>query len=74
GKPLAQNVIDRSLAELQFSPDPLAATFPKLLEHGVAAGVTKQADISGIFDLGPLNAVLKAAGQAPVSAAGLGTE
>ncbi|WP_113716046.1 ABC transporter substrate-binding protein [Arthrobacter dokdonensis] len=74
GKPLAQNVIDRSLTELTFSADPLAATFPKLLQHGVAAGVTKQADLSGIFDLEPLNQVLKAAGQNPVSAAGLGTE
>ncbi|WP_288025930.1 ABC transporter substrate-binding protein [Arthrobacter sp.] len=74
GKPLAQNVIDRSLTELTFSADPLAATFPKLLQHGVAAGVTKQADLSGIFDLEPLNQVLKAAGQKPVSAAGLGTE
>ncbi len=74
GKPLAQNVIDRSLTELTFSADPLAATFPKLLQHGVAAGVTKHADLSGIFDLEPLNQVLKAAGQKPVSAAGLGTE
>lgn len=74
GKPLAQNVIDRSLTELTFSADPLAATFPKLLQHGVAAGVTKQADLSGIFDLEPLNQVLKAAGHKPVSAAGLGTE
>ncbi|RAN77657.1 sulfonate ABC transporter substrate-binding protein [Bacillus sp. SRB_336] len=74
GKPLAQNVIDRSLTELAFSADPLAATFPKLLQHGVAAGVTKQAHLSGIFDLEPLNQVLKAAGQKPVSAAGLGTE
>lgn len=74
GKPLAQDVIERSLTELAFSADPLAATFPKLLEHGVAAGVTKQADITGIFDLKPLNTALKSAGQKPVSAAGLGTE
>jgi NitT/TauT family transport system substrate-binding protein len=74
GKPLAQNVIDRSLTELTFSADPLAATFPELLAHGVAAGVTRQADIKGIFDLGPLNKALTSAGQKPVSAAGLGTE
>ena len=74
GKPLPQNVIDRSLGELSFTADPLVSTFPELLKHGVTAGVTKQADISGLFDLGPLNATLKAAGQAPVSAAGLGTE
>ena len=74
GKPLARDVIERSLTELAFSTDPLASTFPQLLEHGVAAGVTKQADITGIFDLKPLNTVLRAAGQKPVSAAGLGTE
>ncbi len=74
GKALAENVIDRSLDELTFSTDPLAATFPALLEHGVASGVARQADIAGIFDLGPLNKVLKSAGQKPVSAAGLGTE
>lgn len=74
GKPLAPNVIARSLTELTFSTDPLAATFPKLLAHGVAAGVTKPADISGIFDLGPLNAVLRGAGHDPVAAAGLGTQ
>ncbi|POH57311.1 ABC transporter substrate-binding protein [Arthrobacter glacialis] len=74
GKPLAQNVIDRSLTELTFNVDPLAGTFPTLLDHGVKAGVTKEADISGIFDLGPINAVLKTAGKAAVSAAGLGSE
>ncbi|MGO4383201.1 ABC transporter substrate-binding protein [Specibacter sp. RAF43] len=74
GKPLAHEVIERSLTELTFSPDPLAATFPRLLAHGVAVGVTKQADIAGIFDLGPLNTVLRAAGRHPVAAAGLGTQ
>lgn len=74
GKPLPQDVIDRSLRELNFSADPLAATFPALLADGVKAGVTKQADISGLFDLGPLNAVLTADGQPAVSASGLGNE
>ena len=74
GKPLPTNVIDRSLSELTFSPDPLAATFPTLLAHGVSAGVTKQADISGLFDLTPLNTALKAAGEKTVSAGGLGSE
>ncbi|WP_125613672.1 ABC transporter substrate-binding protein [Specibacter cremeus] len=73
GKPLADNVIARSLTELKFSADPLAVTFPTLLAHGVKAGVTKQADINGIFDLTPLNAALRQAGQPTVNAAGLGT-
>jgi len=74
GKPLAENVIDRSLTELSFTADPLAGTYPELLAHGVTAGVTKQANISGIFDLAPLNAVLKGDGLPAVSAAGLGEE
>lgn len=74
GKKLPANVIDRSLANLTFSADPLAATFPTLLAHGVTAGVGKQADLSGIFDLRELNATLAKQGQQPVSAAGLGRE
>ncbi|GAA4655359.1 ABC transporter substrate-binding protein [Arthrobacter cryoconiti] len=74
GKPLSQKVIERSLDQLHFSADPLAETFPKLLEHSVDVKVSKPADIAGIFELRPLNRVLLAAGQIPVSAAGLGTE
>jgi len=72
GKALPANVIDRSLAELSFSPDPLAATFPTLLEHGVTAGVGKQANLAGIFELQSLNQVLAKTGQPAVSAGGLG--
>lgn len=71
GKALADDVIDRSLRELTFSADPLAATFPKLLDHGVTAGVGTQANLSGIFDLAPLNKVLAKNKQPEVSAAGL---
>ena len=74
GKKLPVNVIDRSLANLAFSADPLAATFPTLLAHGVTAGVGKQANLSGIFDLSQLNKTLAKQGQKPVSAGGLGSE
>lgn len=71
GKALADNVIARSLTELKFSADPLAATFPQLLQAGVTAGVGTQADLSGIFDLGPLNTVLRKNKAPEISAAGL---
>lgn len=71
GKALAPDVIDRSLQELKFSADPLASTFPKLLQAGVTAGVGTEADLSGIFDLAPLNKILEKNGQAAVSAGGL---
>jgi NitT/TauT family transport system substrate-binding protein len=70
GKALSQDVIDRSLKNIVFSVDPLAGAFKKLLQDGVDAGTTKQADINGIFDLAQLNAVT---GE-KTSAAGLGKE
>jgi len=70
GKALPQEVIDRSLQNIVFTVDPLAGAFKKLLQDGVDAGTTKQADISGIFDLAKLNEVT---GE-KTSAAGLGKE
>jgi NitT/TauT family transport system substrate-binding protein len=70
GKALPQEVIDRSLKNIVFTVDPLAGAFKKLLQDGVDAGTTKQADISGIFDLATLNEVT---GE-KTSAAGLGKE
>jgi NitT/TauT family transport system substrate-binding protein len=74
GTPLPQAVLDRALTNVSFTTDPLAATFPVLLEAGVTAGTTKSGSLTGLFDLGPLNRVRAAAGAGPVPAAGLGTE
>lgn len=71
GKELATDVIDRSLSELTFSADPLARTFPKLLEDGVTAGVGKQADLSGLFALQPLNQRQAKEGKPIIFAGGL---
>jgi NitT/TauT family transport system substrate-binding protein len=57
GAELKADVIDRSLKNIVFTVDPLAGTYQKLLEDGVTAGTTKQADINGIFDLRALNSV-----------------
>ena len=70
GKALPQEVIDRSLKNIVFTVDPLAGAFKKLLQDGVDAGTTKQADINGIFDLAKLNEVT---GE-KTSAAGLGKD
>ncbi|MFC9354785.1 ABC transporter substrate-binding protein [Arthrobacter sp. NPDC057013] len=70
GKALPQEVIDRSLKNIVFTVDPLAGAFKKLLQDGVDAGTTKQADLNGIFDLAKLNEVT---GE-KTSAAGLGKE
>ena len=70
GAELKADVIDRSLKNIVFTVDPLAGTYPKLLRDGVEAGTTKQADISGLFDLTALNEIT---GE-KTSAAGLGKE
>ncbi|MET0854198.1 MAG: ABC transporter substrate-binding protein [Microterricola sp.] len=74
GKSLSDPVIERALEHVTFTTDPLAATFPVLLKAGVDAGTAKAGDINGLFDLAALNAVLSAAGAAPVTAGELGTE
>jgi NitT/TauT family transport system substrate-binding protein len=75
GSALPADVIDRSLKNIVFTTDPLAGTYRKLLQDGVEAGTTKQADINGIFDLTALNSVLgEGATAAKVSARGLGKD
>jgi NitT/TauT family transport system substrate-binding protein len=71
GAALADDVLARSLANITFTLDPLAGAYPRLLQDGVDAGTTKQAEISGLFDLQALNEV---AGTSKISAAGLGQD
>ena len=70
GAALPADVIDRSLKNIIFTVDPLAGTYPKLLQDGVDAGTTKKADINGLFDLRALNEVTGKS----ISAAGLGQD
>ncbi|MDT9690196.1 aliphatic sulfonate ABC transporter substrate-binding protein [Streptomyces sp. P9(2023)] len=74
GKPLSSEVIDSAWPSLQFTADPLAATLRSQADHAVKAGLLKQPDLNGIYDLGPLNKVLKAAGEPVASDAGLGAK
>jgi NitT/TauT family transport system substrate-binding protein len=75
GAALQPEVIDRSLQNIVFTVDPLAGTYRKLLQDGVDAGTTKQADINGIFDLTALNKVLsEGATGKKISAEGLGKD
>ncbi|ELT43452.1 ABC transporter substrate-binding protein [Arthrobacter nitrophenolicus] len=71
GAALADDVLARSLANITFTLDPLAGAYPRLLQDGVDAGTTRQAEISGLFDLQALNEV---AGTSKISAAGLGQD
>jgi NitT/TauT family transport system substrate-binding protein len=72
GAALADDVLARSLANITFTLDPLAGGYPRLLQDGVEAGTTKQADINGLFDLRALNEV--AGTTTKISAAGLGQD
>ncbi len=69
---LSGAVLDSAWARLTFTVDPLGSSFQKEAADARRVGLLKATDLGGIFDLRPLNAVLKAAGRPPVSAAGLG--
>jgi NitT/TauT family transport system substrate-binding protein len=75
GKPLDAAVLDRAWSELTVTYDPIASALKQSAENGVSAGTTeKKVDLEGIYDLRPLNAVLKDKGVDAVSAGGLGDE
>jgi sulfonate transport system substrate-binding protein len=75
GKALSAAVLDRAWSELTVTYDPIASALKKSAANGVAAGTTEKAvDLKGIYDLRPLNAVLKDQSLDPVSAGGLGDE
>ncbi|MFB7514674.1 aliphatic sulfonate ABC transporter substrate-binding protein [Streptomyces sp. NPDC056144] len=74
GKALGAKVIDAAWPSIQFTNDPLAATLQSQADHAVKAGLLEQPELGGIYDLKPLNKVLKAAGQPEVSDAGLGVK
>ncbi len=72
GKALPAEVIDPAWKSISFLDDPLASTLSTEAEHAVKAGLLKQPDLKGIYDLTILNKVLKAEGESAVDDAGLG--
>ncbi|MFE2276883.1 aliphatic sulfonate ABC transporter substrate-binding protein [Streptomyces sp. NPDC059454] len=74
GKALPAEVLDPAWESIRFTDDPLAATLDAQAEHAVKAGLLEQPDLDGIYDLTPLNKVLKAAGDPVVDDAGLGAK
>ncbi|MGF1428781.1 aliphatic sulfonate ABC transporter substrate-binding protein [Kitasatospora sp. LaBMicrA B282] len=73
GTPLPAGVLDSAWKNIQFTDDPLAGTLQAEADHAVTAGLLKKPNLAGIYDLDPLNQVLKAAGKPAVSDAGLGS-
>ncbi|MGP3922879.1 ABC transporter substrate-binding protein [Streptomyces sp. 8N616] len=71
GKALPPEVLDPAWKSIEITDDPLAATLNTEAEHAVKAGLLEEPDLKGIYDLGPLNKVLKAEGKPEVDDAGL---
>ncbi len=68
GKGLKPDVLTQSLTYLTFTDDPIASSLATDAQHAVAVGLLKPVgNLSGIYDLGPLNTLLKAAGEPQVS-------
>src|SRR5499425_2225778 len=68
GKGLKPNVLSAALKYITFTDDPIASSLKTDAQHAVAVGLlTPVQNLPAIYDLGPLNAQLKAAGQPQVS-------
>jgi NitT/TauT family transport system substrate-binding protein len=69
GPALTRAVLTQSFAQMEYTSDPLASSILTEAQHAAASGlIGRVADLDGVFDLGPLNALLKAAGERQVSA------
>jgi len=67
GKPLKASLVAASFKEITFTNDPDASSLTTDAAQAVSLGLLKPVNLSGIFDLGPLNQALAAAGQPQVS-------
>jgi NitT/TauT family transport system substrate-binding protein len=68
GKGLKPSVLAASFKAITFTNDPIALSLATDAQHAVSVGLLSPVkNISALYDLGPLNALLKAAGQRQVS-------
>jgi NitT/TauT family transport system substrate-binding protein len=67
GKPLKTALVAAAFKETTFTDDPDATSLAQDAQEAESVGLLSQVNLNGIFDLGPLNALLKADGQAQVS-------
>jgi NitT/TauT family transport system substrate-binding protein len=67
GKPLKSSLVAASFKEITFTNDPDESSLTTDASQAVSLGLLKPVNLSGIFDLGPLNQALAAAGQPQVS-------
>jgi len=68
GKGLKTPVLDAAFAQVTFTNDPVESSLITDANHAVAVGLLKPvSNLSAIYDLGPLNTLLTAAGQQQIS-------
>jgi len=68
GKGLDPSVLAAAFKQITFTDDPIASSLAVDAQHAVAVGLlTPVRNIQNLYDLGPLNALLKADGQPQVS-------
>ncbi len=68
GKSLKAPILAAAFAQVTFSNDPIASSLITDANHAVSVGLLSPVkNLSGIYDLGPLNKLLAAAGQSQVS-------
>ena len=67
GKALTPGVVAASFKEITFTNDPDTASLTSDAAQAVSLGLLKPVNLSGIFDLSPLNQALAAAGESQVS-------
>ncbi len=72
GKALKSSVLALAWTHISFGFDPFAADLQTNADEAKALGFNTTSNIKGILDLGPLNAILTAAGDPTVSAGSLG--
>ena len=66
-KPLKSSLVAASFKEITFTNDPDESSLTTDASQAVSLGLLKPVNLSGIFDLGPLNQALTAAGEPQVS-------
>jgi len=67
GKALKSSLVSASFKEITFTVDPDASSLTTDAQQAVSVGLLKPVNLSGIFDLGPLNQILTADDQPTVS-------
>jgi NitT/TauT family transport system substrate-binding protein len=67
GKALSASIVAAAFKEITFTDDPDASSLTTDASQAVSLGLLKPVNLTGIFDLTPLNQALSAAGESQVS-------